>query len=199
MCFSFSSIFRIVNAICNFAQFDVFLKGVNIFCTLVIFLYFCGLKDETTYFVKLKIIKTMKRIFITLCLFMACLSINAHKSYVYIIFNHFNSSIYRCGGIPTDIYESIKDSSFSIILNTLSEIGYEVEFISPVNESSKVLYLLSKKTDSGYNNVPSVQSDNDNVTEIARYNLQGMPVKESEKGIQIIVYSNYTTKTVIVQ
>jgi hypothetical protein len=35
------------------------------------------------------------------------------------------------------------------------------------------------------------------VYEVARYNLQGMPVKETEKGIQIVVFSNYTTKTII--
>ena len=37
------------------------------------------------------------------------------------------------------------------------------------------------------------------LTEIARYNLQGIQVNENEKGVQIIVYSNYTTKTVVVQ
>ena len=39
--------------------------------------------------------------------------------------------------------------------------------------------------------------DDSKVYEVARYNLQGMPIKESEKGIQIVVYSNYTTKTII--
>jgi hypothetical protein len=39
----------------------------------------------------------------------------------------------------------------------------------------------------------------EDVNEIARYNLQGIPVNANEKGVQIIVYSNYTTKTVVVQ
>jgi hypothetical protein len=34
---------------------------------------------------------------------------------------------------------------------------------------------------------------------VARYNLQGIPVKETEKGVQIIVFSNFTTKTVVVE
>jgi hypothetical protein len=34
---------------------------------------------------------------------------------------------------------------------------------------------------------------------VARYNLQGIPVKANEKGVQIIVYSNYTTKTIVVE
>ena len=42
-------------------------------------------------------------------------------------------------------------------------------------------------------------NEDEEVTEVARYNLQGLPVKEHDKGVQIIVYSNYTTKTVIVQ
>mgnify|MGYP003307038838 CR=1 FL=1 len=41
--------------------------------------------------------------------------------------------------------------------------------------------------------------DADDIREIARYNLQGIPVTPSDKGIQIIVYSNYTTKTVVVE
>ena len=36
-----------------------------------------------------------------------------------------------------------------------------------------------------------------NKVEKGRYNLQGLPISENEKGIQIIVYSNYTTKTII--
>ena len=38
--------------------------------------------------------------------------------------------------------------------------------------------------------------DNDAV-EVARYNLSGIPCSSNEKGIQIIVYSDFTTKTVI--
>ena len=35
--------------------------------------------------------------------------------------------------------------------------------------------------------------------EVARYNLQGLPVKKHQKGVQIVVFSNYTTKTIIVE
>ena len=44
-----------------------------------------------------------------------------------------------------------------------------------------------------------MQVDDEEITEVARYNLQGIPVSESERGVQIIVYSNYTTKTIIVE
>ena len=39
-------------------------------------------------------------------------------------------------------------------------------------------------------------SDNDAV-EVARYNLAGRPCSPNDKGIQVIVYSDFTTKTVI--
>jgi len=45
-------------------------------------------------------------------------------------------------------------------------------------------------------NVSAIAADSDAI-EVARYNLQGIPISENEKGIQIIVYSDYTTKTVI--
>ena len=33
--------------------------------------------------------------------------------------------------------------------------------------------------------------------EVARYDLQGLPVKADAKGIQIVVYDDYTTETVL--
>ncbi len=39
-------------------------------------------------------------------------------------------------------------------------------------------------------------SDGD-VDEVARYNLSGRPCRPNEKGVQIIVYSDFTTKTII--
>lgn len=37
------------------------------------------------------------------------------------------------------------------------------------------------------------------VNEMARYNLQGIRCSPSEKGVQVVVFSDYTTKTVIVE
>ena len=94
------------------------------------------------------------------------------------------------------------------LLNQLAEYGYEVEFVSAIGHTgskqrSGVCFLLSKtiaddpQTDTE-NTVTRVKADKE-VNEIARYNLQGLPVKESDKGLHIIVYSNYTTKTVLVE
>ena len=44
--------------------------------------------------------------------------------------------------------------------------------------------------------VESNTSDND-VVEVARYDLSGRPCTSNEKGVQIIVYSDFTTRTII--
>ena len=38
---------------------------------------------------------------------------------------------------------------------------------------------------------------NGDLDEVARYNLSGRPCRPNEKGVQIIVYSDFTTKTII--
>ena len=105
------------------------------------------------------------------------------------------------GNVPTDMmmkYESTSDTfvqDFMDIVNMLGERGYEVEFAM-----DDCRYLMSKRSSGSYNAVRGVEiNEDEDVTEVARYNLQGLPVKEHDKGVQIIVYSNYTTKTVIVQ
>ena len=105
------------------------------------------------------------------------------------------------GNVPTDMmmkYKSTRDTfvqDFMDIVNMLGERGYEVEFAM-----ENCRYLMSKRSSGGYNAVRGVElNEDEEVTEVARYNLQGLPVKEHDKGVQIIVYSNYTTKTVIVQ
>ncbi len=47
--------------------------------------------------------------------------------------------------------------------------------------------------------VRSVESytNDDDAVEVARYNLSGRPCTPSDKGVQIIVYSDFTTKTII--
>ena len=141
---------------------------------------------------------------------MASFSVYAQKSYinVRVRFSGDPNYIYLTGDIPSDInkyyyYNDSNEDDITIgkLLNMLSERGYEVEFMSGMSNSSLWMnYLLSKKSPGQSSAIQKVRVDNEEkVTEVARYNLQGMPVDESEKGIQIIVYSNYTTKTVLVQ
>ena len=44
---------------------------------------------------------------------------------------------------------------------------------------------------------PEEMTDGEGKQEVARYDLQGLPVRPDAKGIQIVVYKDYTTKTVI--
>ena len=148
----------------------------------------------------------MKKILLIIGLIMVCLNTTAQKKYL--VLNHNSSYGGRwtlCGEIPDGMQENYSVSSslggnkekiVANILNELSERGYEVEFM-PDNSN----YLLSKRTDSSgsLNAIQRVQTNDEELIEIARYNLQGVPVNENEKGIQIIVYSNYTTKTIIVE
>ena len=52
-------------------------------------------------------------------------------------------------------------------------------------------------TPSGIRGIEADGRSNDDAEEVARYNLSGRPCSPNEKGIQIIVYSNFTTKTII--
>ena len=134
-------------------------------------------------------------------------SVYARKSYINIIVwkMPFHMALY--GDVPTGIptgYVTDDHVSIGQVLNMLSEEGYEVEFMSTIGyggtSESKMNYLLSKNISSNEDDaITIVHSDDGEVYEVARYNLQGMQVNENTKGIQIIVYSNYTTKTVIVE
>ena len=53
-----------------------------------------------------------------------------------------------------------------------------------------------ESTTSAVRTVERDYSDGD-VDEVARYNLSGRPCRPNEKGVQIIVYSDFTTKTII--
>lgn len=131
----------------------------------------------------------------------------AQKSYLNIVAtglnNKYGSYLYLTGDVPSDMKEFYYETKIGDILNQLSQKGFEVEFMSAIgtgSTSSEVNYLLSKKSSGSSNAIQRVQADPDEeVTEVARYNLQGMPIGKNEKGIQIVVYSNYTTKTIIVE
>ncbi len=169
----------------------------------------------------------MKRIFVFfLILFFANINVIAKKSYV-TVYCYTNSKvseyttgdpyIYLSGDIPTTMKDkySAKDLGYGQytyiyqwmghVTNLLSDNGYTCEQMNTVsygtnNSSLITIFLFSK--DSSDSTSPSyiqrTREENDSdIYEVARYNLQGLPISEREKGIQIIVYSNYTTKTVI--
>lgn len=145
----------------------------------------------------------MKKVFILFCFLIASLSINAQKSYVNMVSFHTGPSdtktrIYLTGSIPSNMSESYNSYTTGDVLNMLAKEGFVVEQYSMSNGANAGFfqtYLLSKSS----SNSSNVQIDAEDVVEVARYNLQGIPVDENEKGVQIIVYSNYTIKTIHVQ
>lgn len=140
-------------------------------------------------------------------------SLFAQKSYIHIFASNLYSDnkheLFLSGDIPSGIQKIYYGSDYvriGDVLNKLSKLGYEVEFMSPpvFNRQSdfegKMVYLLSKRKSDDESSVRLVKDNEDTEAyEIARFNLQGMPISKNEKGLQIIVYSNYTTKTVFKQ
>lgn len=157
----------------------------------------------------------MKRILSLILLSGALLNAHAQKSYVTVFFgSDSNESIKLSGAIPAtmkDTYLPLYDfNQYNVnlcigeVLNELAANGFEVEKLSTTTCKDKVYttYLLAKPaSDAGVMTaIPKQKTDDgDDVTEVARYNLQGLPVKPTEKGLQIVVYSNYTTRAVIVE
>lgn len=158
----------------------------------------------------------MKKLFTLIFLYGMMLSAYAQKTYVTVdVFmdNSYTTAIVLSGAIPSSMKEeygykdfgyrdSVKGNKYiGNVLNLLANNGFVVDHMSTSHYGSehKATFLLSKASNTS-NSVKSVQYDPDEeVTEVARYNLQGIPVKDYEKGVQIVVYSNYTTKTIIVE
>ena len=157
----------------------------------------------------------MKKLFISLCLLCAATSVFSQKKYLSIIAWDYNIAYPTSFRLSGDIPEGIKNDystqdymEIGTLLNMLAEKGYEVEFVSAIGHTGSQqkqshCYLLSKKVEPAEGSETTVgqvkAKEPSEVKEVARYNLQGLPVKKSDKGLQIIVFSNYTTKTVLVE
>lgn len=118
-------------------------------------------------------------------------------------------NVYLSGAIPSTmkkVYNAGDDkTTIGDVINMLVKEGFVVEQMAVSGGGSSTSYfqecvLLSRNSSNTPSAIQRVQTSPDNeVTEVARYNLQGIPVSKSEKGVQIVVYSNYTTKTIIVE
>ena len=151
----------------------------------------------------------MKRILICfLALAGAVGTITAQRSYVNVVADHIYSSIYQeiylTGDVPVGIkthYDSFGSEAMTVgkVLNLLSQEGYQVEQMSCSAECEVIVLSRIALYPPDTDNVPRITDDTTEAVEVARYNLQGLPVNPDEKGLQIVVYSNYTTRTVIVE
>ena len=157
----------------------------------------------------------MKRLFSLIFLCGMIVGAFAQKSYVTVYCKQDKDNfIILSGDVPSTMkkeYLPMNDfhcyngkDCIGEVLNLLAENGFTVEqmnsSLDSYNSSSSSLvtvFLLSRPVTPS-NAVQRVTTD-EAVTEVARYNLQGVPISANEKGIQIVVYSNYTTRTIIVE
>jgi hypothetical protein len=124
---------------------------------------------------------------------------NAQKSYLFVRADVAENTLYTIrlsGDIPASMSKKYSYKEIGEILNEISSNGFDMDYCFG---GTSINMIFSKGDSNQSNAIQKIEADNDDVREIARYNLQGIPVKEGEKGLQIIVYSNYTTKTIVVQ
>ena len=147
----------------------------------------------------------MKRILFLLFLMVLGTSVFAQKRYVNVCANEvsdeYATSIYLSGAIPSDM-ENYYKNKIGNVLNMLAERGYVLEQMSSSDYQgyTKEIVIMSTSSTTPSNAIKHIYEDDEvEATEVARYNLQGIPISENEKGIQIVVYSDYTTKTIIVE
>jgi hypothetical protein len=102
----------------------------------------------------------------------------------------------RCQRIAKGAFEGARFLKTIIIPNSVSYIGEDA-----FNGCSSLENIYYGTGHSGVNETESDAGPGDggDVREVARYNLQGIRCAPSDKGVQIVVYSDSSTKTVIVE
>lgn len=158
-----------------------------------------------------------------MCLSLMALSLWAQKEYV-IIRAVVNGQDYSSGivqyktpsfSFSSDAYLLMPsnpgyDENFVVFRRAVDELvaaGFVIEQSNGYGygtNTDAMLLVFARESSGGFDpaGIPQVRPDDDadvEVREVARYNLQGIPVGKNEKGVHVIVYSNYTTKTVIVE
>ena len=150
----------------------------------------------------------MKKLLLSVAAAFALFTATAQRSYVslYINMNAVDSkwvSARVSGDIPVSMkdyyvatYDRLSDGE---LINMLANEGFTIDKIAAMGETNCVV-IMSKNSsgDSGIIN-QSVDEQVTNAVEIARYDLQGRLVDDDCPGLQIVVYSDYSAKTVVVK
>lgn len=143
----------------------------------------------------------MKKFLFTMFLMVLGASAFAQKEYVFVKADDIGVGNYISlyGAIPSGMESRYAHSeNIGNVLNKLAQKGFVVEQMT--GDYNAIALILSRNISNPSNIIQQVPSNTDQeVVEVARYNLQGMPIGKNEKGVQIVVYSNYTTKTIIVE
>lgn len=146
-----------------------------------------------------------------------CICVYSQKKYVTVratMAYSLDAPVMLSGDIPASMKNRYDNDDFVLsddgfgtnycvgnVLNLLSKHGFIVEQMSTAAATSPadilhMTFLLSKSEIISSNKLEE-NLHNKATSIVARYNLQGVPVNENEKGVQIIVYSNYTIKTIV--
>ena len=150
----------------------------------------------------------MKKILLSVAAAFALFTATAQRSYVslYINMNAADSkwvSARVSGDIPAsmkDYYAATYDRlSDGELINMLANEGFMIDKIAAMGETNCV--VIMSKNSSGDSGIITQIADEHvtNAMEIARYDLQGRLVDDDCKGLQIVVYSDYSAKTVVVK
>ena len=150
----------------------------------------------------------MKKLFLSIVAAFALFTSTAQRSYVslYINMNAADSkwvSARVSGDIPAsmkDYYAATYDRlSDGQLINMLANEGFMIDKIAAMSETNCV--VIMSKNSSGDSGIITKSADEQvtNAVEIARYDLQGRLVDDDSPGLQIVVYSDYSAKTVVVK
>ena len=85
------------------------------------------------------------------------------------------------------------------LINMLANEGFTIDKIAAMGETNCV--VIMSKNSSGDSSIITKSADehSTNAVEIARYDLQGRLVDDDCPGLQIVVYSDYSAKIVVVK
>ena len=150
----------------------------------------------------------MKKLLLSVAAAFVLLTATAQRSYVslYINMNAVDSkwvSARVSGDIPASMkdyyvatYDRLSDGE---LINMLANEGFTIDKIAAMGETNCI--VIMSKNSSGDSGIITQNADEQvtNAVEIARYDLQGRLVDDDCPGLQIVVYSDYSAKTVVVK
>ena len=150
----------------------------------------------------------MKKFFLSIATALTLFTATAQRSYVSLYINmNTADSRWVSARVSGDVPESMKDYyaatydrlSDGELINMLSAEGFIIDKIAAMGDTNCV--VIMSKNFSGDSEIITQIADKHvtNAVEIARYDLQGRLVDDDCPGVQIVVYSDYSARTVIVK
>lgn len=105
-----------------------------------------------------------------------------------------NVSLYQRLDNVKSHYDKTDGFSIGEMIGKIQELGFEVEFISGSSSNGEIV-LMSKNIES--TGIKNYTDDSHENSEIERFSITGMPTTKNDKGVQVIKYSDNTTRKVL--